>query len=81
MILFPQENLTIFRSFKFPLFLEFLRLQLPQVAMFIFLQFVEFSSIMAKNIPESHKEAQFALSALMEVPLQYNACKVLGLLK
>jgi E3 ubiquitin-protein ligase RGLG len=37
------------------------------------LQFVNFTSIMSKNLPQSAKEAAFALAALMEIPTQYKA--------
>eukprot|EP00246_Nothoceros_aenigmaticus_P000535 TRINITY_DN10800_c0_g1_i1.p1 TRINITY_DN10800_c0_g1~~TRINITY_DN10800_c0_g1_i1.p1 ORF type:complete len:449 (+),score=53.46 TRINITY_DN10800_c0_g1_i1:367-1713(+) len=44
-------------------------------------QFVNFTQIMAKNMPAAQKEALFALSALMEIPSQYKASielKMLG---
>ncbi|CAK9166641.1 unnamed protein product [Ilex paraguariensis] len=37
------------------------------------LQFVNFTKIMSKNTDIAKKEAAFALSALMEIPLQYRA--------
>ncbi|KAJ1694990.1 hypothetical protein LUZ63_011688 [Rhynchospora breviuscula] len=43
-------------------------------------QFVNFTSIMEKNVSSQQKEAAFALAALMEVPLQYKATIELGLL-
>ncbi|KAJ3708639.1 hypothetical protein LUZ61_012344 [Rhynchospora tenuis] len=43
-------------------------------------QFVNFTEIMSKSLPQSRKEAVFALAALMEVPLQYKATIELGLL-
>ncbi|GJM92132.1 hypothetical protein PR202_ga08566 [Eleusine coracana subsp. coracana] len=43
-------------------------------------QFVNFSEIMSKNIPQARKEAAFALSALMEIPQQYKATVELGIL-
>ncbi|XP_078170707.1 E3 ubiquitin-protein ligase RGLG5-like [Carex rostrata] len=43
-------------------------------------QFVNFTSIMEKNVSLSQKEAAFALAALMEVPIQYKATIELGLL-
>ncbi|KAL5223295.1 hypothetical protein ABZP36_028008 [Zizania latifolia] len=43
-------------------------------------QFVNFSEIMSKNMPQSRKEAAFALSALMEIPQQYKATVELGIL-
>ncbi|KAF8755772.1 hypothetical protein HU200_011241 [Digitaria exilis] len=43
-------------------------------------QFVNFSEIMSKNMPQSRKEASFALSALMEIPQQYKATVELGIL-
>jgi E3 ubiquitin-protein ligase RGLG len=43
-------------------------------------QFVNFSEIMNKNMPQSRKEAAFALSALMEIPQQYKATVELGIL-
>ncbi|KAF3337243.1 E3 ubiquitin-protein ligase RGLG2-like protein [Carex littledalei] len=43
-------------------------------------QFVNFTEIMLKSLPQSRKEAAFALAALMEVPVQYKATLELGLL-
>ncbi|CAI0374237.1 unnamed protein product [Linum tenue] len=43
-------------------------------------QFVNFTSIMSKNIHSSKKEAEFALAALMEIPSQYKATLELQLL-
>lgn len=43
-------------------------------------QFVNFTNIMAKSIPQLRKETEFALSALMEIPSQYKATMELGLL-
>jgi len=43
-------------------------------------QFVNFTSIMSKNLPQSAKEAAFALSALMEIPFQYRATVELNIL-
>ncbi|CAN1321849.1 E3 ubiquitin-protein ligase RGLG1 [Linum perenne] len=43
-------------------------------------QFVNFTEIMSKNMDQSRKETQFALSALMEVPTQYKATMELNLL-
>nr|GEW90128.1 E3 ubiquitin-protein ligase RGLG2-like isoform X2 [Tanacetum cinerariifolium] len=43
-------------------------------------QFVNFTEIMSKNVPSNRKEAEFALSALMEVPSQYKATIELNLL-
>lgn len=43
-------------------------------------QFVNFTEIMAKNVPQSRKETEFALAALMEIPAQYKATMELGLL-
>ncbi|CAI0454746.1 unnamed protein product [Linum tenue] len=43
-------------------------------------QFVNFTEIMLKNVDQSRKETQFALSALMEIPPQYKATMELGLL-
>ncbi|KAG8048475.1 hypothetical protein GUJ93_ZPchr0009g459 [Zizania palustris] len=42
-------------------------------------QFVNFTAIMSK-ISQSKKETEFALSALMEIPLQYKATLELGIL-
>ncbi|XP_068664664.1 E3 ubiquitin-protein ligase RGLG2-like [Aristolochia californica] len=44
-------------------------------------QFVNFTEIMSKNVPQLKKETEFALSALMEIPSQYKATielKILG---
>lgn len=43
-------------------------------------QFVNFTEIMARPIPTSKKEAEFALSALMEIPAQFKAAMNLQLL-
>ncbi|KAL1188254.1 E3 ubiquitin-protein ligase RGLG5 [Cardamine amara subsp. amara] len=43
-------------------------------------QFVNFTEIMWKNTDPGRKEADFALSALMEIPAQYKATLELGLL-
>lgn len=43
-------------------------------------QFVNFTEIMAKNVPQGRKETEFALSALMEIPPQYKATVELNLL-
>ncbi|KAG2620428.1 E3 ubiquitin-protein ligase RGLG2-like [Panicum virgatum] len=43
-------------------------------------QFVNFTAIMSKKISQSKKETEFALSALMEIPLQYKATLELGIL-
>nr|GEV72465.1 E3 ubiquitin-protein ligase RGLG2-like [Tanacetum cinerariifolium] len=43
-------------------------------------QFVNFIEIMSKNVPLNRKEAEFALSSLMEVPSQYKATIELNLL-
>ncbi|GAA0162003.1 calcium-binding protein [Lithospermum erythrorhizon] len=43
-------------------------------------QFVNFSEIMSKDLPQSRKETEFALAALMEVPSQYKATIELNLL-
>ncbi|XWS22720.1 hypothetical protein CRYUN_Cryun29cG0060600 [Craigia yunnanensis] len=43
-------------------------------------QFVNFTEIMSKNMDPSRKQAEFALSALMEIPSQYKATIELGLL-
>ncbi|KAH6777202.1 Copine phospholipid-binding family [Perilla frutescens var. hirtella] len=44
------------------------------------IQFVNFTEIMSRNIPLPQKEAEFALAALMEIPLQYRATLELQLL-
>ncbi|KAJ9559882.1 hypothetical protein OSB04_005042 [Centaurea solstitialis] len=43
-------------------------------------QFVNFTEIMSKNMDSSRKEAEFALSALMEIPSQYKATLELNIL-
>ncbi|XP_020246124.1 E3 ubiquitin-protein ligase RGLG2-like isoform X2 [Asparagus officinalis] len=43
-------------------------------------QFVNFTEIMSKNVPQTKKETEFALSALMEIPPQYKATVELGIL-
>ncbi|XP_078434945.1 E3 ubiquitin-protein ligase RGLG2-like isoform X2 [Wolffia australiana] len=43
-------------------------------------QFVNFTEIMSKRTSQSKKETEFALSALMEIPLQYKATLELGIL-
>ncbi|XP_024962280.1 E3 ubiquitin-protein ligase RGLG4 [Cynara cardunculus var. scolymus] len=43
-------------------------------------QFVNFTGIMSKDSSPPHKEAAFALAALMEIPIQYTAVTELGLL-
>ncbi|TKY73571.1 E3 ubiquitin-protein ligase RGLG2 [Spatholobus suberectus] len=43
-------------------------------------QFVNFTEIMSKNMDRSRKEAEFALSALMEMPSQYKATLELNIL-
>jgi E3 ubiquitin-protein ligase RGLG len=43
-------------------------------------QFINFTQIMASNLPPQRKEAQFALAALMEIPVQYQATAELHLL-
>ncbi|XP_075493725.1 LOW QUALITY PROTEIN: E3 ubiquitin-protein ligase RGLG2-like [Primulina tabacum] len=43
-------------------------------------QFVNFTEIMSKNVHQSRKETEFALSALMEIPSQYKATMELNLL-
>ncbi|KAK9021270.1 hypothetical protein V6N11_011268 [Hibiscus sabdariffa] len=42
--------------------------------------FVNFTEIMSKNMDRSRKEAEFALSALMEIPSQYKATLELNIL-
>ncbi|KAK6149603.1 hypothetical protein DH2020_017128 [Rehmannia glutinosa] len=44
------------------------------------IQFVNFTEIMSRNVPLAQKEAEFALSALMEIPMQYRATLELQLL-
>ncbi|XP_071709329.1 E3 ubiquitin-protein ligase RGLG2-like [Rutidosis leptorrhynchoides] len=43
-------------------------------------QFVNFTDIMSKNVELLEKQTKFALTALMELPLQYKATLKLGLL-
>lgn len=47
----------------------------------VILQFVNFTEIMARNIPAEQKEAAFALAALMEIPSQFKAAVSYNLLK
>ncbi|KAL0353342.1 UNVERIFIED_CONTAM: E3 ubiquitin-protein ligase RGLG2 [Sesamum angustifolium] len=44
------------------------------------IQFVNFTEIMSRNVPLAQKETDFALAALMEIPLQYRATLELQLL-
>lgn len=44
------------------------------------MQFVNFTEITARSIPTGKKEAEFALSALMEIPAQFKAAMNLQLL-
>ncbi|GER33827.1 calcium-dependent phospholipid-binding protein [Striga asiatica] len=44
------------------------------------IQFVNFTEIMLRNLPLEQKETEFALAALMEIPLQYRATLELNLL-
>jgi len=44
------------------------------------MQFVNFTEIMSRPVPASKKEAEFALSALMEIPEQFKAAINLQLL-
>lgn len=46
----------------------------------LYMQFVNFTTIMSKYGSSSGKESAFALAALMEVPIQYKAAMELGLL-
>lgn len=43
-------------------------------------QFVNFTKIMSRSVPRLKKEAEFALAALMEIPLQYKATLSLNFL-
>lgn len=43
-------------------------------------QFVNFTEIMARDLPQSRKEAEFVLAALRKVPSQYRATVDLQLL-
>ncbi|KAI4329524.1 hypothetical protein MLD38_027905 [Melastoma candidum] len=45
-----------------------------------FVEFVNFTQIMSKNVDHSRKEAGFALAALMEIPSQYKATLELNIL-
>ncbi|XP_010528713.1 PREDICTED: E3 ubiquitin-protein ligase RGLG2-like isoform X2 [Tarenaya hassleriana] len=42
--------------------------------------FVNFTEIMSKDVEQNRKEAEFVLSALMDIPLQYKATLELGIL-
>jgi len=44
------------------------------------LQFVNFTAIMSKKATLSEKEMAFALTALMEIPLQYKAAVKFGVI-
>lgn len=44
------------------------------------MQFVNFTDIMKRNVNAIRKETEFALAALMEIPSQYKATIELGLL-
>ena len=46
-----------------------------------FTQFVNFTEIMSKRIPQPRKETEFALAALMEIPSQYTAIMGLQILR
>jgi E3 ubiquitin-protein ligase RGLG len=43
-------------------------------------EFVNFTRILSKKTSQGNKETEFALSALMEIPLQYKATLQLGIL-
>jgi E3 ubiquitin-protein ligase RGLG len=43
-------------------------------------QFVNFTEIMSKNVPQSRKDTEFALASLMEIPSQYKATLELQIL-
>lgn len=62
--------------FTVNLFLEYVLLIIYDLQ----IQFVNFTEIMSKSVPQSRKETEFALSALMEIPSQYKATMELGLL-
>lgn len=49
------------------------------VGWFLYLQFVNFTAIMSKNVTLSEKETAFAVAALMEIPIQYKAATEFGL--
>lgn len=51
-----------------------------EILMLVQMQFVNFTEIMSRPIPTSKKEAEFALSALMEIPAQFKAAMNLQLL-
>lgn len=54
-------------------------LQFPHIFPMLY-QFVNFTDIMSRNVEQSRKEAEFALSALMEIPTQYQATLELDIL-
>ncbi|KDP27728.1 hypothetical protein JCGZ_19705 [Jatropha curcas] len=43
-------------------------------------QFVNFTAIMSKSTTAAEKETEFALAALMEIPLQYKAAREFGII-
>ncbi|KAJ1694832.1 hypothetical protein LUZ63_011530 [Rhynchospora breviuscula] len=91
----PQEQMTvdaIVRASEFPLSIVLVGVgDGPWVTMTEFdnniparsfdnFLFVNFTDIMSKNITPQRKETEFALRALMEIPLQYKAISELGIL-
>ena len=84
------DNFQVSRGALLPFFINKDMLAYPMtgnlryVIFFFFwsasLQFVNFTAIMSKNVPQPRKETEFALAALMEIPSQYKATLELNLL-
>ena len=46
----------------------------------LYIQFVNFTEIMSRNVDFNRRQAEFALAALMKIPSQFQATVELGLL-